>query len=199
MELRSIISLKWLFTLLLSALTLTVLQWFQEGLLFERTLIIDGEWWRIITGNFVHNNYPHLFMNLSGLLLLGLLFNETFPVKHFLIATALLSAVVGFGLYTYTPRLTMYVGFSGVLYGLYLVGAITAIKHKDMITGVGVFIIILGKLIWDIFDPSLNQSSAALIDIPVATESHWLGVLGGVMIGIAYFFMEKNDRPTNTP
>lgn len=197
MELRSIISLKWLFTLVLSALTLTALQWFQEDLLFQRNLINNGEWWRIITGNFVHNNYPHLFMNLSGLFLLGLLLHESFPVKLYLIATALLSGIVGFGLYFYVPRLDMYVGFSGVLYGLYFLGAATAIKHADRVTGVGIIIIILGKLIWDIFDPSLNQSSAELINIAVATESHWFGVIGGMIMGLIYFFTINNDQPAN--
>lgn len=87
----------------------------------------------------------------------------------------------------------MYVGFSGALYGLYLLGAVTALKHKDMITGIGIFIIIIGKLVWDIFDPSLNQNSADLIEISIATESHWLGAIGGLIIGLFYFFTMKND------
>ncbi|CAA6808121.1 MAG: Rhombosortase [uncultured Thiotrichaceae bacterium] len=193
MELRSILSLPWLFTILLTALTLTALQWFQEDLLFERSLINEGEWWRIITGNFVHNNSPHLYMNLLGLALLGLLFNAYFPIRCFIISTIILSLLVGLGLYFYAPRLEMYVGFSGALYGLYLLGAVTALKHKDMITGIGIFIIIIGKLVWDIFDPSLNQNSADLIEISIATESHWLGAIGGLIIGLFYFFTMKND------
>lgn len=197
MHLRSIISLPWLLTLLFSALTLVALQWFQEGLLFQRSLINEGEWWRILSGNFVHSNAPHLYMNLAGLILLALLFNAYFSVKWFAIATCLLAIIVGLGLYWYVPRLGMYVGFSGILYGLYLTGALTALQHKDLITGIGIFIIILGKLIWDLFDPSLNQGSAELINIAVANEAHWLGATGGTAIGLIHLFMTKHVQPAN--
>lgn len=197
MQLRSIISPAWLLAIALSALMLFALQWFRNDLLFERTLINNGEWWRLISGNFVHNTLNHLYMNLLGLLLLGLLFHEHFTIKWFAVSTFFLSIIVGLGLYFYAPNLNMYVGFSGILYGLYLVAAINAIKHKDLITGIGILVIIIGKLFWDLLDPTLNDSSAELIGISIATESHWLGASGGIILGLLYYFFTRHDQTTS--
>src|ERR1043165_948334 len=37
------------------------------------SLIAHGEWWRLVTANFLHGSPMHLFANMIGLLLLGML------------------------------------------------------------------------------------------------------------------------------
>ena len=170
-------------TLLTLSLLMIALQFFQDALVFKRTHIADGEWWRLITGNFVHTNYPHLALNLTGWWIMGLLFFDSFQSKKILLSTFFLSLFTGACLYLFSPNLEWYAGFSGVLYGLFLVGAITAILQKDYLFGFGVAALIIGKVLWGHFIGE-SESSAVLIGVPVATDAHLFGITGAVIVGI---------------
>ena len=51
----------------------------RDALRFERTAIADGELWRLLTSNWVHLGWWHLFLNEMGLLVLVLLCPEPLP------------------------------------------------------------------------------------------------------------------------
>jgi len=40
-----------------------------EALRYQRGAILDGQWWRLISGNLVHLGWSHLLLNLAGLIL----------------------------------------------------------------------------------------------------------------------------------
>lgn len=168
-------------SLLLITIILIIGQWLQTDLFFNRYEINQGKWWKIITGNFTHSNTPHLLLNLSGLWILALLFLDSLTYKTFILSCLFLSFVVGCGLYFFNPELNGYYGFSGILYGLYIIAATSAILKRDYFTGISVTFLIAGKVIWDFFSGG-NQSSAELIGIPVANDAHLYGVLGAILI-----------------
>jgi rhomboid family GlyGly-CTERM serine protease len=149
--------------------------------MFYREQINLGQWWRILGGNFVHSNYPHLFMNLAGLWILSLLFIDTLSLKTFILSTIILSFIVGLGLYYFNPELQRYYGISGVLHGLFLIGATTALLQKDFLTGLSTATLIITKTIWDLINGG-NDSSAELIGVAVATDAHLYGVVGAIAI-----------------
>ncbi len=190
--------------LLISVLLLSVIliigQWFQSDLFFNRNDIDQGQWWKLLSGNFTHSNIPHLLLNLSGLLILMLLFIDNFSSRTFILSTLFLAVIVGLGLYFYTPELTGYYGFSGVLYGLYFVAAISAILAKDFFTGISVAVLIAGKILWDYVNGG-SQASAELIGIPVANDAHLYGFIGSLLIAIlllgkGYLNTKKGHPPT---
>ena len=37
-----------------------------DALAYRRELILEGQWWRLLSGNFLHTNIWHLAMNLAG-------------------------------------------------------------------------------------------------------------------------------------
>ena len=174
-------------TILALTLLLLLSQLVQDILVFNRTSINDGQWWRILSGNLTHSNYPHLLLNLSGLWILGFLFIDTLKTKTFIISVVFLSFIVGFGLYYFNPELHTYYGFSGVLYGLFFVSGISAILQKDYFTGLSVTILVIGKIIWDYFKGG-STSSAELIGIPVATDAHLYGLIGAMLISVILYF-----------
>ena len=184
--------------LILSILILSVIifiaQFFQSDLVFYRDNINTGQWWRVISGNFVHSNYPHLFMNLAGLWIFGFLFIDSFPLKTFFTSILLLSFCVGLGLYLFDLNLQKYYGFSGILYGLFLVGAATAIFKKEYLTGIAVAIVIMAKIIWDLFNGG-SASSADLIGIPVAVHAHLYGALGAIVISSILYILNRSTPP----
>jgi len=156
-------------------------QYFQTDLFFNRIEINQGKWWKTITGNFTHSNIPHLLLNLSGLWLLVLLFIDSLTYKTFILSCLFLSIIVGCGLYLFNPELNGYYGFSGILYGLYFIAAISAIIKQDYFTGISVAILIGGKIIWDFLSGG-NQSSAELIGIPIANDAHLYGFIGAIAV-----------------
>ena len=189
--------------LLISILGITIIlivgQIFQTEIVFDRNLINQGQWWKVFSGNFTHSNIPHLLLNLSGLWLLMLLFIDSLSAKTFIISTIFLSLIVGAGLFYFTPELSRYYGFSGVLYGLYFVAAISAILQNDRFTGISVALLISGKICWDYFTGG-NQSSAELIGIPVANDAHLYGFIGSLLITIVLvIYWRLNSKKRHPP
>ncbi len=184
-----------LITLITLSLLMIALQFFQDDFVFKRDEINHGEWWRIVTGNFVHTNYPHLALNLTGFWIMGFLFMDSFKTKKILISTLFLSIFTGLFLYWFSPNLAWYAGFSGVLYGLFLVGAVTAIYQKDYLFGFGVAILIISKVLWGYFMGG-SESSAELIGVPVATDAHLFGIIGAAFVstalGVQFYFQERS-------
>ena len=174
------------------SIVLLISQFFRDDLVFYRTAIDMGQWWLIISGNFVHSNYPHLFLNLAGLLIFGLLFFDNISLKTFIISTIILSGFVGLGLYLFDSELQKYYGFSGVLYGLFLIGATSTLLAKDWFTGITIIIFIIGKIIWDLIYGGSN-SSAALIGIPVAVHAHLYGAFGAIFINIGLYLTHLKE------
>src|SRR5262245_20822538 len=46
----------------------------RQALSYDRAALADGQWWRVISGHFVHLDADHLFVNLMGLVLMWALF-----------------------------------------------------------------------------------------------------------------------------
>ena len=181
------------------SLILVIGQWFQSDLYFNRSDINQGQWWKTLSGNFTHSNIPHLLLNLSGLWLLGMLFIDSLSSKSFIFSSAFLTTTVGLGLYFFTPELTGYYGFSGVLYGLYFVAAVCAILENDLFTGISVALLISGKVIWD-YVTGGNQASAELIGLPVANDAHLYGFIGSIIIaGFLLFKRYLNNKQRHPP
>lgn len=172
--------------ILIFTILLFLLQSFQNQLVWNRPEIEAGQWYRIITGNLIHSNYPHLFLNLAGLWIAGLLFVDSMNSKTFLLSTIILSLFVGLGLYYFSTDLMKYYGFSGVLYGLFIVGGTSLILQKDYITGFLLYLFIGGKIIWDSLYGA-SKSSAELIGVPVAVDAHISGAVGAILISLALY------------
>jgi rhomboid family GlyGly-CTERM serine protease len=167
------------------SLLLFVSQSLQNEFVFNRNNIAQGQWWRLLTGNLTHSNFSHLALNITGLWILGFLFIDSLKIKTFTITTIILSLIVGCSLYFYSPELDFYYGFSGVLYGLYIIGAISAIIKQDYFTGLLVLLLIIAKISWDLLNGG-SASSAELIGIPVAIDAHLYGVIGAFVISFVF-------------
>lgn len=186
-------------SLLILTLVFVIGQWFQSDFIFNRDQINVGSIWKIVSGNFTHSNVPHLLLNLSGLWILGWLFIDNLTTKVFISSIIFLSFAVGLGLYFFTPDIIRYYGFSGILYGLYLVAAISALLKNDVFTGLSVALLVSVKIIWDYFTGG-DQTSAELIGVPVANDAHLYGFLGALVI-VTYMLMhwEFNKRNGHPP
>lgn len=100
-----------------------------HALRYDRAAILHGQWWRLLTGNLVHMGWPHLWLNLAGLLLVWLLFKDQIPDRVWVISLLVSSLGVGLGLLWGAPHLAWYVGLSGALHGLFTTGALLCVRR----------------------------------------------------------------------
>ncbi|RZF80254.1 rhombosortase [Pseudoalteromonas sp. CO325X] len=152
------------------------------ALSFQRPAIAEGQWYRLLTGHFLHSNWPHLGMNMAGALVLWSLHGHFFSVRQYWLYLLLLSFGVGLCLYGFSPNISLYVGLSGSLHGLIAYGAVKDIRSGEK-TG---YLIIVGVIAKVAYEQIVGASSdvEALIDSRVAIEAHLFGLLCGLGLAL---------------
>ncbi|MDN3629969.1 rhombosortase [Vibrio lentus] len=160
----------------------------QAWVVWDKNAIADGQWWRILTGNFSHTNYSHLLMNLAGLWIISYLFQPN--KKQLLSALLFISLVTGFALLL--SSIQIYVGLSGTLHGLFGLFALREALNGRNSSWLLVFGLI-AKIAWEQFvGPS--STTGELINARVAIEAHLAGALTGGFMAVVLFI---TNRQTN--
>ncbi|MFB2862605.1 rhombosortase [Aeromonas sp. MdU4] len=150
---------------------------------FDRTLIAQGEGWRIITGNLAHTNLWHLLLNLGGLAILYSLFSDYLGQAHLPLLMLLLWCAVGLGIWWWCPQTQWYMGLSGSLHGLFVWGAMQDLRHGRRTSGWLLLAGVTIKLVMD-FHNAGESPIATLIDARVHIESHLIGAGAGLLLGL---------------
>jgi rhomboid protease GluP len=79
--------------------------------------IVAGEWWRLVTANYLHGGLLHLFMNSLALATLGPLIEEAFGSRRLFVLYTV-CGISGFVLSTLVRPQSLSVGASAAIYGL---------------------------------------------------------------------------------
>ncbi len=165
----------------LFVLFIVLIQYFQLKplLQFDRTLINQGEFWRLFTGNLIHYNFEHMWMNLAGLALGMYLLAFRYPLFYWFIIISFSSLAVGSGLYIFDTNMQYYVGLSGALHGMLVVGALVETRHNKT-TGLLLLLFIFAKLSYEQFFGALSAPLSNTTSI--AVNAHLYGSLAGIII-----------------
>ncbi|WP_122053886.1 rhombosortase [Vibrio sp. Evd11] len=157
----------------------------QAWVVWDKNAIADGQWWRILTGNFSHTNHSHLLMNLAGLWIISYLFQPS--KKQLVLALLVISLVTGIALLL--SSIQIYVGLSGTLHGLFGLFALSEALNGRRSS----WLLVLGlvaKIAWEqLVGPS--STTGELINARVAIEAHLAGALAGGFISIASFLTNR--------
>ncbi|GAC17389.1 rhombosortase [Paraglaciecola arctica] len=156
---------------------------------YDRQQLNGFQWWRLITGHFLHTNTVHLLLNTAGLTLLWALHGHYYQTSRYLIIFLLLCLGTSGGLYLFAPQMQWYVGLSGVLHGLFIIGAYFDIHNKfktGWILLIGVWIKVLHEQIY-----GASEDVAQLIAANVAVDAHLFGTITGSIIIMYYFILDK--------
>ena len=151
-----------------------------ELLKYDRLAIIDGEYWRLLSGHFAHLGPEHLLLNLAGLVLVWLLVGRQYTTSQWLIVTAFSLVVISLGFWFLDPNLIWYVGLSGLLHGLLIAGAIHGIKTQP-VESIIIVVAVAAKLIYEQFIGPLPGSEATAGGA-VITNAHLYGAFGGATV-----------------
>ena len=154
-----------------------------ELLAYERDLVTQQQWWRLISGNFLHTNFNHLLLNSAGVILLWALHGQYFTAKSYLLYVCLLCIATTLGIYSFAPQLLWYVGLSGALHGLFILGAYFDIT-EGLKSGWLLMIAVLAKVIHEqVYGAS--DEIATLIHAKVAIDAHLFGSLAAIVVILA--------------
>jgi len=169
--------------LLVWAALMILLQWVgPEMLRYDPQAIREGELWRLLSGHLVHANGRHLLLNLTGLLLCQALTGVNWSLWQWSLRILLLALLISLALW-FQPRLHWYVGFSGVLFGLYLLAAADSFSRQRLISSLLV-LMLLAKILMEQFS-SVKISSSGWIGVPVLVDAHLYGFLSGLLLLLA--------------
>ncbi|MEO8465240.1 MAG: rhombosortase [Gammaproteobacteria bacterium] len=145
---------------------------------YDGALIMQGEYWRLITAHAVHLGWGHLWPNLTALLLIGALFEDLFDAGMWLLLAAASAGSIDLGLLLLDRDVDWYVGLSGVLHGFVAAGALTSCVRGQSI-GWPLALGLAAKLV---FEQTVGPVpfTAAAVGGPVVVASHLYGTAGGL-------------------
>jgi rhomboid family GlyGly-CTERM serine protease len=171
-------------TLLLTGLALVVFMTLgaaPEAWVYDRIAIGQGEWWRLISGHWVHSDLEHAAWDIGALLMLGLLFEARLKPALFLVLF-MGSLGVDLWLWYLLPSLHYYCGLSGILNSLLALGLVQwwrQDRHPLIgLTGLGA----VAKIVWETVTGGALLTSTAWPSVP---EVHGVGFICGLLFAIA--------------
>ena len=171
-------------TLLLSSLALFA--WFHAGAapidwVYDRTAIEQGEWWRLLTGHWVHSDGSHALWNIAALVLLCLV-SERIPGNWIPVALLVATAAVDTWLWWGMPHLLQYCGLSGILNGLLAAALVCQwrLYRHPLILLIGAGAVV--KIALEVMGGQAIFTQTAWPSVP---ESHAAGLLGGLVMAVA--------------
>jgi rhomboid family GlyGly-CTERM serine protease len=168
-------------TLMLTGVALALYLWAgaaPEAWVYDRIAIAQGEWWRLISGHWVHSDLEHAVWDIGALLVLGLLFER--HLKQTLFSVLVLGALgVDLWLWYLDPSLHYYCGLSGILNGLLAMGLVQwwwRERHPLVwMTGLGAVL----KVVWETTADGALLTSTAWPSLP---EVHGVGFICGLLL-----------------
>ena len=143
---------------------------------YDRSAIAAGGWWRLLTAHIVHLDLHHLILNELGLVLMWSLFAQDYDAVEWCAIVLTGALAVSSGLWWLSPRVSWYVGASGVLHSVMAAGAAKHFfdRYWDR------WILVLGlcaKLAWEQWGGH---------EVPlIVVDAHLYGALCGFVVGAA--------------
>lgn len=161
---------------------------------YDSLAIIDkNEYWRLITAHFTHLGWSHLWLNLAGLALIFVFFATCVRIRYWLLTFIISSFTISTMILLFNPEIRWYVGLSGVLHALFIVGGIADIQKRKW-EGITFTAIILAKVIYEQIAGPLPGSEEAAGG-PVLVDAHFYGAMTGLVLAIPLLFqLWKNQK-----
>ncbi len=150
--------------------------------IFQRSAIFEGEWWRVITGQFTHTNFKHAIYNLFGLWTAHWLFHEQLNGQKLNVLWGILLLSVGLSLLMFSDW-ESYSGLSGALHGYWIFGLLTVRTPiaNWFLAAAGLLII---KVIMEMFALFPQADIEHLMQAAVAVEAHSAGLFIGLILAV---------------
>jgi membrane associated rhomboid family serine protease len=155
------------------------------GALVPFLVLAQHEWWRIVTGAFLHANLLHIAVNMYSLYVLGRFVEPVLGSPRMLLVYAVSLVVSGLSVTYFSPPDAATLGASGAIFGIF--GALFAIGFKFGRHGMDLVKAMLPILILNLV------FTFAVPDI--SWQAHVGGLLAGFIITFAIYFPPRRIAP----
>src|SRR5258707_12922022 len=98
---------------------------------YDRSAIAAGGWWRLLTAHIVHLDLHHLLLNALGLILMWALFAQDYDPVEWCVIVLSGALAISCGLWWLSPKVSWYVGASGVLHAMMAAGTVKHLVKRD--------------------------------------------------------------------
>jgi rhomboid family GlyGly-CTERM serine protease len=159
-------------------------------LLYTRTALADGEFWRLASCHWVHLNTDHLFWSTLTFFVLGS-FCEIMDRRKFAITIGISSILIPPTIWTVMPHLEVYGGLSGLDCALYSLLIVLFIQREWrthhwiwIIFYIIMLVLLPAKIIYEMTSGLtffVNNSHTNLVPVPLA---HLVGGVVGFAVGM---------------
>lgn len=156
----------------------------EEALRFDRKLISEGAWWRMLSANFIHLGWNHFALNMAGAALVFALFGATVSAREWLVVIIATSIAIALAVLALNAEINWYVGLSGTLHGMFAYGAVSELRHARVFAS----LLLLGaaaKLLWEQVFGSLPGTAEA-VGGNVIVDAHLYGALAGLLLAVGW-------------
>jgi rhomboid family GlyGly-CTERM serine protease len=160
---------------------------------YQLDLIEQGQIWRFVSAHFVHVGWMHLLLNALGLVICVSFSNPGWSPSRWLLCCVIMAVGISLLLSVFNPELSDYAGLSGVLFGLYLLTALS-LYSRDRLIAVLVIVAIVGKVIMEQFN-FYDFNSGELIGARVIVDAHLYGLLMAIAIALVWARYTMNHSP----
>ena len=160
------------------------------ALAYNRDALEAGEFWRLLTGHFVHLSLTHALLNLAGLALVVWIVGHAFSWSQWLFVTFVSIVIIDVGFWFLNPELAWYVGISGFLNGILAAGLVIGVAGREP-GSIVLAVVVLAKLTWEqTVGPLPGSESTSGGDVVVI--AHIYGAAGGLL---AAAILWRSARP----
>jgi len=160
---------------------------------YERDWISTGQVWRMLTAHWVHVGWLHLLLNAVGLVVCVSLTTPGWSLGRWLMNSIIMAIGISIMLTLYNPEVIDYAGYSGVLYGLYVLAAFSLFP-RDRLVAALIIAAILGKIFMEQFN-FYDFNSGDIIGARVIVDAHLYGLLMAIAIALVWAAYTMNHSP----
>ncbi|NNE21682.1 MAG: rhombosortase [Rhizobiales bacterium] len=150
-------------------------------LVYDRTAILNGEVWRVLTGHLVHLDWNHLALNALALLGLGYLIETDGPGgrRNVLAVLGASIAAIGAALLVFHPMTILYAGLSGALNGLFAFICLRFFARTRSWIWLALLAGGICKIAWE---SAFGPAFSATLAWPPEALAHFAGLFGGFAV-----------------
>jgi rhomboid family GlyGly-CTERM serine protease len=177
----------------ISAIMTAILLSGQTGVMnlsYDRASIFNGELWRIFTSHMVHINGSHFTLNIVGLIVVFFLFGHLFRSFYWIMGIVGCMSAISLCQLLFCKELEWYMGFSGVLHGLFVMGVMGEIRRKRSVCCLGLFLIAVKLAAEQFYGPS--SGTMDLIKAPIIVNAHFIGAVAGGLFASLFNLSYRN-------
>ena len=153
---------------------------------YDRTAIVEGEFWRLLSGNIVHFSGLHFSFNMIAFGIIGWIIEKR-GYRGFALLILMTAVAIGASMILLKPDMQFYGGLSGIAHGAFVYLALFGLHESGPWSKLSrlILLVVPVKVGIELFSgASLAYSSEVFVPVPL---SH----LVGVAVAFLQFYMLK--------